>query len=146
MITSSVIHINFSRLGCDCPFFVQYAAPCTHALMVRGVSALEFLHPAWRVSDVLTAQPEVIHVPRQERPVPVPDKSLIELIETSSYVHSRLLNMDTGTALIFAKQFREMLDKGTLNASPMIQDPPVVRSRGRPRKRARNNFKDTSRP
>ena len=103
--------------------------------MVRGVSALEFLHPAWRVSDVLTAQPEVIHIPRQKRPVPVPDKSLIELIETSSYVHSRLLNMDTGTALIFAKQFREMLDKGTLNTSPMIQDPPVVRSRGKPRKK-----------
>ena len=38
--------------GCNCPFFAQFVAPCVHAFMVMGESAIKLLYPAWRVSNI----------------------------------------------------------------------------------------------
>ena len=63
-----------------------------------------------------------------------------EAMALAANVHARLLDVNTSTSIMFSRKFLEMLDRRNPHESVMIQDPPVSRTRGRPRKATRNTF------
>ena len=134
--------IKFSvEHGCNCAFFVNYSTPCAHMLKLEGAQALSSFHPVWIISDVPIARPAILHGPRQEMQISAEDKMLAEIIDTISYVNSRLFDMNPCVALPLAKRIRELVDSGCSSSPIDIQDPPVLQSRGRPPKRAKNSFR-----
>ena len=141
-------HVSFNdsykfswQHGCNCPFAIQYSAPCVHKLKVEGEPSLSSFHPAWRISETPISQPAILYGPRQETQLSPEDKILAELTDISSYVQASLFNMDPSVALSFAKKFRDMIDRKDLNAPTNIRDPPISRTRGRPKKPKKNTFK-----
>lgn len=72
--------------------------------------------------------------------VPAEDRERAEAIAIAGNVHARLLDLETDRTIAFGKKFLEMLDRGSVYEQPVVQDPPVVRRRGRPHKAAKNTF------
>lgn len=52
--------------SCDCPFFLQYSAPCAHLWKVAGEAAINLVHPAWRVSNEPVAPAAILYGPMQD--------------------------------------------------------------------------------
>ena len=132
---------QLSHEGCSCPFFQQYWAPCAHFLMCSGEDAFVMLHPGWIIGDVQITEPAILHGPRPAPQVSTEDMRRAEAMARISDVHTRLLDMDTEMSILFAKKIQDMLDRGSLHEPAMVQDPPVSRARGRPRKPKKNTFR-----
>ena len=131
-----------SGSACTCPFFSQYYAPCVHALACFGKDALDMFHPGWIVGGASVTQPAILHGPREAPPqIAIEDRRRAELTVLAADIHTRLLDMESGAGISFARKFQEMLDRESLNEPAAIQDPPVSRSRGRPRGSRKNLFR-----
>ena len=98
------------------------------------------LHPGWIICDETIPEPTILHDPMQAPRVPVEVMIQGEAMALVANVRARLLDMSTSTSIMFSKKFLEMLDRRSPHESAMIQDPPVSRTRGRPRKPTRNSF------
>jgi hypothetical protein len=127
--------------GCSCPFFLQYWAPCAHYLMCGGEDAFVMIYSGWIIGDAQVTEPAILHGPRHVPQVSAEDMRRAEAMAKISDVHMRLLDMDTEMAILFTTKIQEMFDRGSLHEPAMIQDPPVSRPRGRPRKPKKNLFR-----
>ena len=130
--------------SCNCPFFLQYSAPCAHLWLIAGEAARNLFHPAWKVSSEPVTQPAILYGPRQEPRVSAEEVKRAEFAALASDFQARLLDMDIDMGISFYKTFHDMLNRGSTNAPVAIQDPPVSRPRGRPSKRSRNTFQGNS--
>ena len=130
-------------LGCRCdyPFFVQFAAPCAHAFKVCRERAVSIFHTVWKVHHTPSAQPVITPGPRRTVRVSEDEGRLARLSALSSEFEGHIHAVDQETRAEFYEEFNEMLRQQSLDPPPEIQNPVVVRPRGRPRKRPRNNFR-----
>ena len=101
-------------------------------------------HPGWKVCDEIVAEPLILHGPTQVPRVPAELMIQGEAMVLKASVHACLLDVSPSTSIIFSRKFLEMLDRESPHESAMIQDPPVSRARGRPRKPTRNSFQGNS--
>ena len=135
---------KISGSECTCSFFCQYYAPCVHAFTCFGKDAIYLFHPAWIIGDASVAEPAIMHGPRGPPQIAIEDRRRAELMALAGDIHSRLLDMEVDAGISFAKKFQEMLDRNSLNEPVMIQDPPVFRACGRPRRSRKNLFRGGS--
>ena len=98
-------------------------------------------HPAWIVVNASVTQPAILHGPREPPQIAIEDRRRAELAALAADIQSRLLDMEVNAGISFGRKFQEMLDRNSLNEPVAIQDPPVSRSRGRPRRSRRNLFR-----
>lgn len=126
---------------CDCPFFAQFAAPCSHLFKIYEEAAVNMFHQGWMVHRNPTAQLAIMYGPRQTVQLSKDDGMRVRLSALSSEFDSYVQAVDYETRVDFYEKFNEMLRQGTLDSVPEIRDPTVTKPRGRPRKRAKNNFK-----
>jgi MULE transposase-like protein len=128
--------------GCDCPFFLQYSAPCAHCFVFMGEGALSLFYPFWVVNDTVASESAILQGPKQEEPqVSLETKKRAEFAALVSELQTSLYDMEVDLAIGFVRKFQDMLRRNDINAPPVIQDPPIVRPRGRPRKAKKNTFK-----
>ena len=98
------------------------------------------IHPSWIVCDAEIEDPVILQGPRQDPQVPTEDRIRAEGMALAANVHARLLDLESELTVSFATKFLEVLDRGSLHELPVVQDPPISRPRGRPRKSTRNTF------
>ena len=134
-------HRVLSGRQCDCPFFVQHTAPCAHLFKIGGAAAVDVFHESWKVHRNPTAQLAIMYGPRQTVQLSEDDSMRSRLSALSSEFESHIQAVDCERRVEFYEKFTEMLREGTLDPTPEIRDPTVARPRGRPRKRAKNNFR-----
>lgn len=127
--------------GCDCPFFRQYLAPCSHCLKFMGEDALSMFYPIWVVKDTVAIEPTILNGPRQEPQLSLDTRKRAEFAAMVSELQTNLYDIEIDLAIGFLKKFQDMLKRNDINAPPTIRDPPIVRPRGRPRKAKKNIFK-----
>ena len=127
--------------GCNCPFFVQYSAPCAHMLKHAGESALDKLHQGWVINDATITEPSIMYGPRHTPQISDDERRQTEALNLIANLQVRLLDMPSHVSILFAKKFHEMLDRGNIDEPALIRDPPVSRPRGRPRRLGRNMFR-----
>ena len=112
--------------------------------MCSGENAFDTINPGWIIGNAQITEPAILQGPRQVPQVSAEDMRRAEAMARISDIHTRLLDMDTEMAILFAMKIQEMLDRGSLHEPAMVQDPPVSRPRGRPRKPKRNTFRGNS--
>jgi hypothetical protein len=130
--------------SCNCPFYLQYSAPCAHLWMIAGEAAVNLFHPAWRIGNETVTQPAILYGPRQAPQASPEEIKRAEFAALSSDLRARLLDMDIDMGIAFYKVFHGMLDRGSMHAPAAIQDPPILKSRGRPAKKKKNIFRGNS--
>lgn len=72
------------------------------------------------------------------------DRKFCEFSSLLADLQMDLHEMNIDMAIMFLDKFKEMLQKRSLNSPVTVRDPPIVKSRGRPPKRPKNNFKGIS--
>jgi hypothetical protein len=125
---------QLSEEGCTCPFFIQYRAPCAHILLCNGENAFDMIHPGWIISDAQITEPAILQGPSRAPQISAEDMRRAEAMAKISDIHTRLVDMDTEAAILFATKFQDMLNRGSLHEPAMIPDPSVSNPRGRPSK------------
>jgi MULE transposase domain len=126
---------------CDCPFFVQFVAPCAHAFKVCGEGAVGMFHAGWKVHHTPSAQSAIMPGPRRTVRVSEDEGRLARLSALSSEFENHIHAVDQDTRAEFYEKFNDMLRRQSLDPPPEIQNPVVVKPRGRPRKPPKNNFR-----
>jgi hypothetical protein len=127
---------------CNNPFFTQYAVPCVPLLKLMGNDAVRLFHPRWVVNDMPTAEPAIVHEPWPEARATfsLEARKRGELATMLSELQGSLYDIEIDKAISFVRKFQDMVRRDDLNPPPPIQDPPVVRSRGRPKKTKKKNL------
>lgn len=108
-----------------------------------GDTATQMFYPIWVVNEVSSAESAVVHGPCPEAQI-VPSleaRKRAELATLISNLLASLYDADIDKAISFVKRTHDAFLRGQGEVSPPIQDPPVVKSRGRPRKGRKNLFK-----
>ena len=94
----------------------------------------------YHLCEATIAEPAILHGPTQAPQVSADDRLQTEAMALAANVHARLLDVDASMTIILAKKLLDMLDRGSPYESAVIQDPPISRPRGRPRKAKKNTF------
>ena len=144
-VTFNDYHTFLLRGECNCSFFVQYAAPCAHMLKMNQERANDFLHSAWKINTTIPMTAPTLSLrPRHETQMSTTDRKFCEFSSLLADLQMDLHEMNIDMAIMFLDKFKEMLQKRSLNSPVTVRDPPIVKSRGRPPKRSKNNFKGIS--
>ena len=122
-----------------CPITCEIA-PCAHLSKCAGRNVFDMLHPGWKVCDETVPEPSVLHGPMQVSRVPAEVMIQGEAMALVANVHARLIDVNPSTSIMFSRKFLEMLDRKSPHEPAMLQDSPVSRTRGRPRKATRSTF------
>lgn len=129
---------------CDCPFYLQYSAPCAHLWMVAREAAANLFHSAWKISNDSATQAAILYGPRKEPRASAEEIKRAEFAVLASDFRTRLLDMDLDMGIAFYKTVHGMLDRGSMHAPVALRDPPVLKPRGRPAKKKKNTFRGSS--